>query len=158
MNYRLICFDVDGTLVETASGATFRKSADDWQWLPGRLEQLRKLSEEGANIALATNQGGVAFGYMQEDRLTGELHRMFRETCISERCVYVCFTHPKATLEQYRADDIRRKPGPGMLQEAMSDFGVEPEETLFVGDRPEDEQAAQAAGCDFQWSDNFFAA
>src|SRR5579863_3960900 len=94
--YRLIVFDVDGTLVETKSGATFRKSADDWQWLPGRLERLQELDKQGVKVALATNQGGVAFGYMKADDITFELHKMFRETRISERNVFVCFTHPKA--------------------------------------------------------------
>ena len=42
-NYKLIIFDADGTLVEPASGETFRKTADDWQWLPSRLEKLREL-------------------------------------------------------------------------------------------------------------------
>ena len=28
--YKLIIFDVDGTLTTTKSGATFRKTADDW--------------------------------------------------------------------------------------------------------------------------------
>jgi len=33
---------------------------------------------------------------------------------------------------------------------------AEPEDTLFVGDWPEDEQAAQAAGTDFLWAEEFF--
>ncbi len=37
--HKLVIFDVDGTLTTTKSGATFRESADDWQWLPGRLEK-----------------------------------------------------------------------------------------------------------------------
>jgi FMN phosphatase YigB (HAD superfamily) len=39
-----------------------------------------------------------------------------------------------------------------MLQDALDDFKAEPEDTLFIGDRPEDEQAA---GTDFLWSDAF---
>ena len=39
----------------------------------------------------------------------------------------------------------------------MDDFEAEPEDTLFVGDRPEDEQAARAAKTDFMWADQFFA-
>jgi D-glycero-D-manno-heptose 1,7-bisphosphate phosphatase len=53
-------------------------------------------------------------------------------------------------------EDDRRKPGPGMLREAMSDFEADPDETLYVGDRPEDEQAAKNAGVDFVWASEFF--
>ena len=41
----------------------------------------------------------------------------------------------------------RRKPGPGMLREAMRQFRATPEETLFIGDAVTDMQAAAAAGC-----------
>ena len=80
------------------------------------------------------------------------------EAGISTGGLYICYTHPKAIIEEYRWEkDYRRKPGPGMLIEAMADFDAGPYETLMVGDRPEDEEAAAQAGTDFQWSDNFFA-
>lgn len=156
---KLVIFDVDGTLVETKSDATFRKSADDWQWLPGRLEKCKQLRGQGIRLAVATNQGGVAFGYMEESDIRAEIQRLCTEADITQSST--CYTHPKATLEQYRGEDHwrgqpRRKPGPGMLQEIMHYAACTLEETLFVGDRPEDEQAAQAAGCSFQWADEFF--
>lgn len=155
-DYKLVCFDVDGTLVETKSGATFRKSPDDWQWLPGRLEKIKELQENGTYIAVCTNQGGVAFGYMKQEEILSELTKMRKEARIVEGGLYICYTHPKATIEKYKLEDDRRKPGPGMLFDAMDDFEAEPEDTLFVGDRSEDEQAARAAGCDFIWSYEFF--
>jgi HAD superfamily hydrolase (TIGR01549 family) len=50
----------------------------------------------------------------------------------------------------------RRKPNPGMLMELMELYGVSPHETLMVGDRPEDAEAAKAAGCEFIHRDVFF--
>lgn len=155
--YQLIAFDVDGTLVETRSGAAFRKSADDWQWMPGRLARLETLKAQGARRAVCSNQGGVAFGYMAARDIAQEMSRMAREGDIPIGGIYLCYTHPKASIDQYRdAEDERRKPGPGMLLEAMRDFEAEPEETLFVGDRPEDEEAARRAGVDFQWAKDYF--
>ncbi len=43
-----------------------------------------------------------------------------------------------------------------MILEAQQHFKIGPIHTLFVGDRPEDEQAAQNAGVAFEWSDEFF--
>src|SRR2546430_9470738 len=154
---KLIVFDADGTLIETKSGATFRKEASDWQWLPGRIEKIKALKESSVRIAIATNQGGVAFGYMQAQDILRELTRMIEEAGIVQGGLYVCYTHPKATIEQYRLEDNRRKPGPGMLHEAMDDFEAEPEDTLFVGDRDEDRQAARAAKCHFIIAEEFFA-
>lgn len=153
--YNLIIFDVDGTLTTTKSGATFRKTADDWQWLPARREVLLALGKQGVKIAVATNQGGVAFGYMRREDISAELSRMAREAHIP--AIEICYAHPKATIEEYRADSPNRKPNPGMLLRLMSDAGESASATLYVGDRPEDEQAAKNAGCDFAWADVFFS-
>ncbi len=153
---KLIIFDVDGTLVTTKSGATFRKTADDWQWLPGRLEKLRELKLQGIRLAIATNQGGVAFGFMKQDDILAELIHMCDEGGIPRGGLYICYTHPKAKIADYQCEDYRRKPGPGMLIEAVQDFDATYASTLYVGDRPEDEEAASQAGVDFQWANNFF--
>ncbi len=151
---KLIIFDVDGTLVETKSGATFRKTADDWQWLPGRIERLHQLDAQDIFLALATNQAGVAFGYLDYHEMRQELRIMADEGRIG--FIGICFTHPQAKIEEYRKDSDRRKPGPGMLLDAMGALKIGPIHTLMVGDRPEDEQAAQAAGVAFAWSKDFF--
>jgi len=157
---KLCIFDVDGTLVESKSGATFRKSADDWQWMPGRLEKLKMLRESDIKLAVATNQGGVAFGYFEKSDITREILKVVEGmTGISyyPSALYICYTHPKAKIEEYQKDDdIRRKPGPGMLLEAMETFGVGPKDTLFVGDREEDRLAAEAAKIDFEWAWAYF--
>lgn len=48
------------------------------------------------------------------------------------------------------------------LQSMLAGMGefmmpVNPEKCLMVGDRPEDEGAANAAGCSFAWANDFFA-
>jgi len=151
---KLIIFDVDGTLTSTKSGATFRKSADDWQWLPGRLAKLQELDRQGVKLAIATNQGGVAFGYLGALEIRHELMKMSKEGHIT--WVEMCFSHPKATIAAYQEDSPRRKPGAGMLLAILEASGEKPEDTLMVGDREEDEQAAKNAGVAFRWSRDFF--
>ncbi len=154
--YKLCIFDVDGTLVEPKSGTTFRKDADDWQWLPGRVEKLRGLKVQGVRLAVATNQGGVAFGFMRREDILVELMKMCREVGIPSGGLYICYSHPKGSIEEYRREDDRRKPGPGMLLEAMRDFETGPDETLYVGDLPDDEQAAKNAGVAYMDAATFF--
>ena len=155
LNYKLIIFDVDGTLVTTKSGATFRKTADDWQWLPGRKEKLLQLEKEGIQTALASNQGGVAFGYFSHASIIHELYNLVDEANIG--CVRWCETHPNAPIQEYRVDSNRRKPGPGMLDEIIKYFDMSKPDTLMVGDRPEDEQAAQNAGVAYMDAETFFS-
>ena len=45
------------------------------------------------------------------------------------------------------ADETAGKPSPLMLYELMSEFGVEPERTLMIGDTTHDLQMAVNAGC-----------
>ncbi len=152
---KLVIFDVDGTLVTTKSGETFRKTADDWQWLPGRKEKLGNVFKQNVVLGIATNQGGVAFGYMEEGLIAKEIDRLASEALIG--WVEICYTHPNACIpEYYHANDPRRKPGPGMLLQIMQYTQIGPIHTLMVGDRPEDEQAAQNAGVAFAWSTDFF--
>jgi D-glycero-D-manno-heptose 1,7-bisphosphate phosphatase len=155
-NIRLIVFDVDGTLTKTKSGATFRKTADDWEPIDGRIAKLRDLREQAFSLALASNQGGVAFGYMEEADIQRELQRTAKWFYIPEQAVFACYTHPKASIDRYRTVDDRRKPGADMLIEAMQAYHVSAAETLMVGDRPEDEEAAKNAGCAFIWAHEFF--
>lgn len=161
-NVRLIVFDVDGTLVTPKSGATFRKSADDWEWITGRLEKCQELVKQGVKVAIASNQGGVAFGFLSKEAITKEIVKVMADiTGIAyyPSPINICYTHPKAAIEEYkRENDPRRKPGGGMILESMETFNVSPEHTLMVGDRPEDEEAAKVAGVQFIHADVFFKA
>lgn len=48
---------------------------------------------------------------------------------------------------------VYRKPGAGMIYRAVKDFEIDLTKSWMIGDRPEDEQAAAAAGLNFMWAD-----
>lgn len=150
-NVKLVCLDVDGTLVTTKSGETFRKTADDWVWLNGRIEKCEELAGAGIKIGLATNQAG------SEAEMQREIEAVAAR--IGAEYIGVCYssTNAKALPQYHNPADVRRKPGPGMILEAMLHYGVTAEETLMVGDRDDDEGAATAAGVRFIHADEFFA-
>lgn len=170
--FQLFIFDLDGTVIETIEGVPgkrqFRKHANDWRFIPGRLERVLELKAEGKYIATATNQGGVPFGLYGPSegtatQLSGEQAMDFEIKRASKAMgadhIGVCYTHPKARdgFEKYRVkNDPRRKPGPDMLNEAMDVCMVEHEYTVMIGDREEDEIAAARAGCHFIHADVFF--
>lgn len=170
---RLIIFDVDGTLAVKYT----------LNLLPGVAEFFQlALNEEcapGLRLAIATNQGGVGMRYWMETGNFGSpkryptLHQIERRMAGLKKKlgsdaipVYVSFRYkddagqwapvPPGEESNPRWSMAWRKPEPGMLLQAMQDAGVSAEETLFVGDSPDDHGAAKAAGCLFMGASAFF--
>lgn len=149
----LIC-DFDGTLVTTASGRQFPQGVSDRAWLPGRREMLLALKTQGVKLAIATNQGGAAFGYFTPP----QFETMFQQFMagVPLDAYAACYEHPQGRVAMLAVPSNRRKPAPGMLLELMEKLHVRDEQTLYVGDREEDREAARAAQVNFMWADKFF--
>lgn len=160
--YDLIIFDMNGTLTNTPF-----IDKQPLHLLPGRKEHLAALREAykrdgygnpAPSYAIASNQGGVAFGFISEQEARDEVGEIAH--WIGTSIYEVSFGHPKpkAGYEKYATEAMlaRRKPAPGMLNMIMARLQIQPENTLMVGDMMEDKQAAQAAGIDFQWAREFF--
>jgi len=151
-------FDLDGTLIESYINPKrpFARVAA----LPRRVEVLASLRQHGHTIAIATNQGGVAFGYNTEVEVQDKLSRALNALGLEpDMFVAVCYSDRRSRDPAYNqaADCARRKPSGAMLREAMAARpDAAREGVLYVGDRSEDEQAAQDAGVPFQWEREFF--
>lgn len=162
MTPTLYCFDVDGTLVRSF----MREGKGEFTYadvepLPNRLKVLQGLAGSmHSRFALVTNQGGVAFGYQTEQEVYAKMADVLAEFDLfwsRPFSVHICFNHPKAQIDQYRCDDPRRKPGPGMLIEAFAAHRVAHAHTVFIGDMESDKEAAVKAGVQFEWAEDFFA-
>lgn len=169
----MFLFDLDHTLVIPRSGKKFPVTVDDRAFIEGRWEHLLDLHEQGKKTAICTNQGGAAWGIFQPEEMDKFLAHLCKSGDIDK--FFVCYrdTSEKARnsertikeltvpeyykgSEYYKGDWNRRKPGPGMLIEAMDYFGIPWYDTLYVGDRQEDKDAAEAAGCNFEWEWSYF--
>lgn len=161
---QLIIFDWDHTLAVPESGETFRKRDEKYKWIanPERLHSSRKellewLHGNGTHIAIATNQGGIAFGIVTQEGTEHAIFALLKELDFPVPFL-VCPWHPDrpATYREYGVDGWR-KPEPGMLWRLKGLFpDVKDEDVLVVGDRPEDKEAAERAGFDYQDSESFF--
>jgi D-glycero-D-manno-heptose 1,7-bisphosphate phosphatase len=133
--------DRDGTLNQDR-GYVWRH--EDWEWLPRAILALRLLTLTGIKVAVVTNQAGIARG-MYTDEDVKELHRLVDESLVdSDASIagwYHCPHHPDITGEC----DCR-KPGPGLLQKAAQDLGVELSDCYMVGDKLSDVEAGMNAG------------
>ena len=135
------------------------KDYDTWEVLPGRREKLARLISQGNKVAIVTDQGGVAFGFVDEQHAWIKIYEAARQCGLrpDETRTYACF-HDTRGKEPYNdpVQAARRKPSGKMITEAMYDAAIfDPTQVLFVGDRDEDREAARSAGVSFQWAHIF---
>ena len=156
----LYLFDLDGTILRAYLDLP-DKNYHHVEVLPGRQEKLAALRKDGHTLGIVTNQGGIAFGYNTEADFWSKLHKVLQTLGLSPELVgvSVCFSDPRSKNPAYNdaLDCARRKPSGAMIRERMAAQPVAAHEgVIYVGDRPEDEQAAQDAGVPFAWADAFF--
>lgn len=110
-------------------------------FVDGIFDLCRVAIEKGYLLVVVTNQAGVAKGYFSEDdvkRLHEWMKCQFEARGISIQAFYYCPYHPKAAIETYRKDSDCRKPAPGMILAAVSDFNIDITKSMMVGDKTSD--------------------
>lgn len=127
--------------------------------LPNRHAGIFDLAGRGGRFALVTNQGGVAFGYQTVEQTrakVGVVLAAFEFFYRRPVTVHIAYEHATATVEAYRKDTGYRKPGPGMIVEAIAAHRMDTTTTWMVGDMDSDRQAARAAGVLYHDAEEFF--
>jgi D,D-heptose 1,7-bisphosphate phosphatase len=141
-----VFFDRDGVL-NLDSGYTFE--AGKLQWIEGAREAVKAVNDAGYFAFVVTNQSGVARGFYEESHVHA-LHRWMADEMAAigahiDAFEY-CPDHPDGTVERYRRVNIRRKPGPGMITDLLGRFPVNADDSVLIGDKPSDLEAARMAG------------
>lgn len=122
---------------------------DQFDFVPGIFELCRYASSLGHLIVVVTNQAGIGRGYYGEAEfreLTDWMCAVFRSEDVIIDRVYHCPDHPIHGLGVYKRDSWRRKPNPGMIEDAIGDLGIDPSRSALIGDKPSDIEAARHAG------------
>ena len=160
---KVAAFDFDGTLVTTQSGKKFSSDANDWKWwdacVPG---ELRRLHEEGHQVIIVTNQGGLNLkGDSKTAKSDGARISNFKGKMSA---VLSSLDLPTSVYAATQRDQYR-KPRDGMWREMVEDYdldeggGVDLDGSLFVGDAAGREKDEDGMGKkDFACSDRDFAA
>jgi D-glycero-D-manno-heptose 1,7-bisphosphate phosphatase len=137
---QLLVLDRDGVINEDSPN--FIRSLGDWRPIPGSIEAIAALSRAGYTVVVATNQSGVARGYLSMSTLQA-IHQALCESV--QRAggevngIYVCPHGPDAGCDC-------RKPLPGLLDQIARDFDTTLNSAALVGDSLRDLQAARARG------------
>lgn len=172
--YKLIIFDLDGTLADRDTGALL-EGVSDWF-------NVYRHDTGGKKLAIATNQGGVGLRHWMDKDSFGEPEKFPTEDMIWERIngvikdlgispiqipVFVCFRYqsrkglwspiPDGKENDKKWSKYHRKPGRMMIWDAMKNAGgTNSFNTLMVGDSDDDYNAARYAEIDFMWAWEFF--
>lgn len=137
---KALFLDRDGVINHDV-GYAFKPS--QIQFIDGIFELCAFFQAQGFMIIIVTNQSGIARGFYSEDdfaALSAWFIERFKERGITISHIYHCPHHPDIT-----GPCACRKPNPGMLLEAIKNFAVTAQQSIMIGDKVSDMQAAQSA-------------
>ena len=143
---RAAFLDRDG-VINIDRGYVYRR--EDFDFVPGALDGARRLHDLGYALVVISNQSGIGRGLFSETQFDALSHWM-KEKFIAAGAplsgIYFCPHHPTEARGRYLRSCDCRKPAPGMLLSAASDFHLDLGASAMFGDRPSDLEAALAAG------------
>ncbi len=142
---KALFLDRDG-VINIDHGHVFEISK--FQFVEGIFELCKRAQDLGYLLIVVTNQAGIAKGFYSEEQfleLTKWMKNEFAKRQIKITKVFYCPYHLESKIEKYRQDSFDRKPNPGMILKAIEEFNIDPQESLIIGDKETDIEAAQKA-------------
>lgn len=148
---KAIFLDRDGTINKYVG---FLQNIEEFELIDGVAEAVKLINESGFLCIVITNQPVISRGEVMVSELD-EIHNKM-ETLLGREGAYIdglyyCPHHPdkgfNGEVEALKFDCECRKPKPGMLLRAASDFNISFEDSWMIGDGKNDIKAGQAAGC-----------
>jgi heptosyltransferase-2 len=135
---RTAFLDRDGTIIEDLG---YLGDPERIHFIPGAIDAMRALRAAGYRLVLVTNQAGVARGLITEEdvrRVNDRLRQLLAQAGVVLDAIYYCPHHAEIGPPEYRLACECRKPGPGMVERARQDLGVNPARSVIIGDHGSD--------------------
>ena len=139
-NKQALFLDRDGVINREADGYVTEWS--QFEFLPGAIEAIRRLTEEGYKIIIISNQSAINRGLATKDEIDRIMTNMVTEIEAAGgkiRDIYYCPHMPEDKCDC-------RKPEPGLFFQAAEKHGVILTSTWFVGDKLTDIAVAMRVG------------
>ncbi len=122
---------------------------DEFEFVPGAVAAMKALKDAGYALVVITNQSGIARGKYTEAQfhaLTAQMKAALAEAGAAVDAVYHCPHHPSGQVAEFARECDCRKPEPGMILQAVKDLNLSLADSILVGDKPSDIEAARKAG------------
>lgn len=139
---KLVILDRDGTINEDSD--EYVKSEAEWQPLPGALEAIARLTQQGWHVVVASNQSGLGRGLFDVAALNAmhaKMHKLLAAVGGRVEAVFYC---PHGPDQACRC----RKPNPGLFEQIGERYGISLRGVPSVGDSARDLVAGVAVGCE----------
>jgi D-glycero-D-manno-heptose 1,7-bisphosphate phosphatase len=143
---RAVFVDRDGTMIEERG---YLNRLDLIAPFDYTAEAIVRLRRAGFLVVVVTNQAGVARGYFDEVFVRSahaHLDTLLDPHGARPDAYYYCPHHPEGVVDTYRRECRCRKPGPGMIEQAAADLGIDVARSFVVGDKWLDVGLANQAG------------
>ncbi len=136
----LVILDRDGVINEDSDA--FIKSPEEWVPIPGSLKAIGRLVRGGWQVAVATNQSGLARGLFDNAALEAIHRKMLAAVEAAGGRIEVVVHCPHGPADGCEC----RKPKSGLYRQVGETLGVELTGVPVIGDSLRDLQAAEAVG------------
>ena len=138
---RVVFLDRDGTI--NRDSANYVRSRSEFEFIPGSIEAIRKLTVNGFTSIVITNQSALARQYVSPEELDA-MHTLMNRTVASTggtiADVFFCPHMP--------GDGCKcRKPAPGLILQARQKYNIDLADSIMVGDSIKDIECGRNAGC-----------
>jgi len=113
------------------------------------IPTIRLANEAGWPVVVVTNQSGIARGYFtwrEFSVVTAYIDSQLEQCGARIDAVMACGYHESGNFPLGVADHPMRKPQPGMFLEAQRLLQINLRQSIMIGDKVTDFQAAEAAG------------
>jgi D-glycero-D-manno-heptose 1,7-bisphosphate phosphatase len=144
---KAIFFDRDGTIIEEKGYICRLQQSEIF---PFSAEAVRLMNENHFKVIGITNQSAIARGICTREQVE-TIHREITETLAKQGAVihrfYYCPFLTEGIIPAYRKKSEWRKPLPGMIFQAATDFHIDLSQSYMVGDDLIDIETGKNAGC-----------
>jgi len=142
---KALFLDRDG-IINVDHGYVYK--IEEFEFMPDIFDLCKLAVEKDYLIVVITNQSGIARGKYTEqnfDILTQWMCEQFTRNNIKITDVFYCPHHPTKGHGKYLKVCDCRKPQPGLIHKAIAKYNIDVEQSIFIGDKLSDMEAAIAA-------------
>ena len=143
---KFIFIDRDGVINKDPEGwppHSYVTRWEDFHFLPGVLEALKRLTENDYKVVIISNQAGISKGIYTKEKLDEITKKIFKE--IEKKGAKI---HSIQYCIHKKEDNCDcRKPKASLFYKATQGLKGDFSKTYFIGDTKRDIEAGKEAGC-----------
>jgi len=138
---KVVFLDRDGTI--NVDSADYVKSRSEFDFIPGSIEAIKNLTDNGFVSIVITNQSALARRFVAPAELDAMHALMCRKVAEAGGEIMDIFFCPHMPHDGCEC----RKPAAGLIHQARQKYSVDLADSIMVGDSTKDIACGRNAGC-----------